>query len=68
MSLEIKMPGQKKFDVSKLFEDVSTSDTKVPRVQRKFCQSRVVKNDIRMKTHVEKCISCPKLVNDKYLA
>ena len=62
------MPGRKKLAVSKLFEDVSTSDTKVPRVQCKFCQSSVVKNGSRMKTHVEKCISCPKLVKDKYLA
>ena len=62
------MPGRKKLAVSKLFEDVSTSDTKVPRVQCKFCQSSVVKNGSRMKTQVEKCISCPKLVKDKYLA
>ena len=62
------MPGRKKLAVSKLFEDVSTSDTKNPRVQYKFCQSSVVKNGSRMKTHGEKCISCPKLVKDKYLA
>ena len=62
------MPGRKKLDVSKLFEDVSTSDTKVPRVQCKLFQSSVVKNGSRMKTHVEKCFSCPKLVEDKYLA
>ena len=62
------MPGRKKLAVSKSFEDVSTSDTKVPRAQCKFCQSSVVKNGSRMKTHVEKCISCPKLVQDKYLA
>ena len=35
---------------------------------KKFCQTSVVKNGKRMKTHVEKCISCPKLVKDKYLA
>ena len=51
------MPGRKKFAVSKLFEDVSTSDTKVPRVQCKFCQSSVVKNGSRMKTHVKKYAS-----------
>ena len=62
------MPGRKKLAVSKLFEDVSTSDTKVPKVRYKFCQSSVVKNDSRTKTHVEKYISCPKLVKDKYLA
>ena len=62
------MPGRKKLAVSKLFEDVSTSDIKVPRVQCKFCQSSVVKNGSRMKTHVEKCISCPKLVKNTCLA
>ena len=62
------MPGRKKLAVSKLYEDVSTSDTKVPKVQCKFCQSSVVKNGSRMKSHVEKCISCPKLVKEKYLA
>ena len=62
------MPGGKKLAAGKLFEDVSTLDTKVPRVQCKFCQSSVVKNGSRMKTHAEKRISCPKLVKDKYLA
>ena len=62
------MPGRKKFAASKLFEDVSSLNTKVPRVQCKFYQSSVVKNGSRMKTHVEKCISCPKLVKYKYLA
>ena len=62
------MAGRKKLAVSKSLEDVSTSGTKVPRVQCKFCQSNVVKNGSRMKTHVEKCISCFKLVKDKYLA
>ena len=61
------MPGQKKLAVSKLYEDVSTSDIKVPRVQCKFCQSSVVKNGSRIKTHVGKCISCPKLVKNKYI-
>ena len=40
-SSEIKMPGRKKLAVSKLFEDVSTSDNKVPRAQCKFCQSSI---------------------------
>ena len=62
------MSGRKKLAVNKLFEDVSTSNIKVPRVQSKFCQSSVVKNGLRMKTHVEKCIFCPKLFKDKYLA
>ena len=54
--------------MSKLFEDVSTSDTVVPKVQCKFYQSSVVKNGSRLKTHGEKYIFCPKLVKDKYLA
>ena len=62
------MPSRKKLAVRKLFEDLLTSDIKVRRVQCKFCQSSVVKNGLRMKTHVEKCISCAKLVKDKYLA
>ena len=62
------MPVWKKLAVSKLFEDVSTSDSKVQSVQCKCCQSSVVKNGSRMNTHVEKCFSCPKLVKDKYLA
>ena len=62
------MPGRKKLALSRLVEDVSTSDTKVSSVQCKFCQSSVVKNGSRMKTHVEKCNSCPKLVKGKYLA
>ena len=62
------MPGREKLAVSKLFEDVSTSDTKVPRVLCNFRQSSVVKNGSRMKTYVEKCIFYPKLVKDKYLA
>ena len=62
------MLGRKKLAVSKLFEDVSTSDTKILRVQCKFCQSSVVKNGSKMKTDVEKCISCTKLVKDKYRA
>ena len=57
------MPGRKKLAVSKLFKDVTTSDTKVPRVAYSvsFVKSSVVKNGSRMKTHVKKCISCPKL-------
>ena len=31
-------------------------------------QSSVVKNGSSMKTHAEKCISCPKLFKDQYLA
>ena len=49
------MPGRKKLAESKLFKDVSTSDTKVPKVQCKFCQSSVVKNaEIKSsRTHFE---------------
>ena len=45
--------GRKKVAVSKLFNDVSNSEAKVPRVQCKFCQISVAQNDTRMKTHVE---------------
>ena len=58
--------GRKKVAVNKLFNDVSNSEAKVPRVQCKFCQTRVVKNGTRMKTHVEKCFLCSKSIKDKY--
>ena len=57
--------GRKKVAASKLFNDVSKSEAKVPRVQRKFCQTSVAKNGTRIKTHVEKC---PKSIKDKYLS
>ena len=47
--------GRKKIAVSKLFNDVSNSEAKAPRVQCKFCQTSVAKNSRRMKTYVEKC-------------
>ena len=55
--------GRKNVDVSKLFMDVSNSKAKVRRVQCKFCQTSVAKNGTRMKTPVEKCFLCPKLIN-----
>ena len=62
------MPAdRKKVAVSKLFNDVSNSEAKVPRVQCKFCQTSA-KNGTRMKTHVEKCFLCPKSIKDKYLS
>ena len=60
--------GRKKVAVSKLFNEVSNSEAKVPRVQCKFCQSSVAKNGTRMKTHVEKCLLCPKSIKNKYLS
>ena len=59
--------GSKKVAVSKLFNDVSNSEAKVPRVQCKFCQTSVVENGTRMKTHVEKYFLCPKSIKDKYI-
>ena len=56
------MPGRKRAAVAELFKDLENSDTKVPRVQCLFCQSSVVKNDTRLKTHIEQCLSCPKLL------
>ena len=41
--------GRKKVAVSKLFNDVSNSEAKVPRVQCKVCQTTVAKNGTRMK-------------------
>ena len=55
----------KKIAVSKLFNDVSNSEAKVPRVQCKFCQTSVAKNGTRMKTHLEKCFLGPKSIKDK---
>ena len=60
--------GRKKVAVSKLFNEVSNLEAKVPRVQCKFCQSSVAKNGTRMKTHVEKCFLCPKSIKNKYLS
>ena len=62
------MPGREKVSVSALFEDVSDSNSKVPRVKCKFCANTVAKNKSRMKSHVENCLSCPKLVKEKYKA
>ena len=59
------MPGRKKAAVTELFKDLENSDTKVPRVQCIFCQSSVVKNGARLKTHIEQCLSCPKLLKQK---
>ena len=36
-------------------------------VQCLFCQSSVVKNGTRLKTHIEQCLSCPKLLKQKFL-
>ena len=55
------MPSQKRAAVIKLFKDLENSDTKVPRVQCLFCQSSIVKNGTRLRTHIEQCLSCPKL-------
>ena len=40
------MPGRKKVPVGALFEDVSDSNSKVPRVQCKFCANTVKKKDL----------------------
>ena len=54
--------GRKKVVVSKLFNDVSNSEAKVPYVQCKFYQTSVAKIGTRMKTPVEKCFLCPKSI------
>ena len=37
----------------------------MPEVQCLFCQSSVVKNGTPLKTHIEQCLSCPKLLKQK---
>ena len=32
------------------------------------CSVNFVKNETRMKTHIEKCFLCPKTIKDKYLS
>ena len=61
------MPGRKRAAVTELFKDLENSDTKVPRVQSQFCRSSVVKNRTRLKTHIEHCLSCPKLLKQKFV-
>ena len=50
-----------------LIKDLENSDTKVLRVQCLFCQSSVVKNVTRPKTHIEQCLSCPQLLKQKFV-
>ena len=62
----IMLAGCKKVAVSKLFNDVSNSEARVPRVHCKFCQNSVAKNGTRMKTPVEKCFLCPKSIKEPF--
>ena len=61
------MPGRKSAAITELFKDLENSDIKVPRVQCLFCQSSVVKNGTRLKTHIEQSLSCPKLLKQKFV-
>ena len=61
------MPGQKRAAFTELFKDLEYSNTEVPRVQCLFCQSSVVKNGTRLKIHIEQCLSCPKLLKQKFV-
>ena len=61
------MPGRKRAAVTELFKDLENCDTKVPQVQCLFCQSSIVKNGTRLKTHIEQCLSCPKLFKQKFV-
>ena len=61
------MPGRKRAAVTELFKDLQNFETKVPYVQCPFCQSSVVKNGIRQKTQIEQCLSCPKLMKQKFV-
>ena len=61
------MPARKRAAVTEIFKDLENSDTKALRVQCLFCQSNVVKNDTRLKTHIAQCLSCPKLLKQKFV-
>ena len=61
------MPSQKRAAFIELFKDLENFDIKVTRVQCLFCQSSVVKNGTRLKIHIEQCLSCPKLLKQKFV-
>ena len=61
------MPGRKRAAVTELFNYLENSDTKMPRVQCLLCQSSVVKNDTRLKTFIEQCLLCLKLLKQKFV-
>ena len=61
------MPGRKRAAVTELFKDLENSDIKVPRIQCLFCQSSVLKNDTGLKTNIEQCLLCPKLLKQKFV-
>ena len=61
------MPVRKRTAVTEHFKDLENSDAKVPRVQCLFCQISVVKNVTRLKSHVEHCLSCPKLLKQNFV-
>ena len=61
------MPSQKRAAFIELVKDLENSDIKVTRVQCLFCQSSVVKNVTRLKTLIEQCLSCPKLLKQKFV-
>ena len=61
------MPGRKKTAVTELYKDLENSNTKVHGVQCLFFQNRAVKNSTRPKTHTEQCLSCPKLLKQKFV-
>ena len=61
------MPARKRAAVTEIFEDLENSDTKVLRVQCLFCHSNVVKNGTRLKTRIEQCLLCPKLLKLKFV-
>ena len=61
------MLGRKRAVVTELFKDLENSVNKVPQIQCLFYQSSVVKNGTRQKTHTEQCLSCPKLLKQKFV-
>ena len=61
------MPGRKRAAFTELFNNLENSDTKMSRIQCLLCQSSVVKNGIRLNAHIEQCLSCPKLLKQKFV-
>ena len=60
-----KCAVERELQLQNFFKDLQSSDTKMPRVQCLFCQSSVVKTGTRLKTNIEQCLSCPKLLKQK---
>lgn len=59
--------GRKVVVVAKFFKDiVSTSTSKIAKVQCTFCSKTLAKNGSRMSKHIQNCKKCPNSVKQKY--